>query len=103
MRIEDVEALKTVLDLQIGAVSEMRNCQYTWGWNRTHFLKGELDRWQAEFRLFWKAKPNQTVTLPAGIASAVPLQPPPAERIPRLSHCYCMSGKRFKDCHGKLV
>ena len=74
VRIEDVHELKTVLDRQIGAVSEMGACEYTRSRAKlNHFLKGEQDAWQAEYRLFWKDQPNQNVTLPAGTASPVRL------------------------------
>lgn len=74
VRIEDVGALTETLDRQVGAVSEMRACEYTQSRAKlNHFRKGMQDAWQAEYRMFWKDQPQQSVTLLSGTATAVPL------------------------------
>lgn len=69
VRILDVEALKRVLDDALGAESQMRSCDYTAGRNRNPFLKSVEDKWQDEFRLYWKSvKEPKWVPLSAGLA-----------------------------------
>ena len=74
--IADVEALRAVLDGQIGCASEQGNVQYTAEpGNRNHFLKGTDDSWQQEYRLVWRGEGIGTdlrwVTLPSGLARPV--------------------------------
>lgn len=53
VKILSIDQLKSSLDEQLGVKSEAEFCRYTTGHERNHFLKSELDSWQAEFRLFW--------------------------------------------------
>lgn len=53
MKILDIDKIKEVLDFSVGSVSVGRDCQYTNGYNRNHFLKSTDDEWQDEYRLFW--------------------------------------------------
>lgn len=71
--IEDVSALKNLLDTQIGVISESGDCAYTWGHRKNHFLKSCEDRWMAEHRFFWRGCVGANVHLPSGVATRVPL------------------------------
>lgn len=51
--IQDVYGLMEQISGQIGVQGEARDCRYTNGIQRNHFLKGINDKWQDEFRLFW--------------------------------------------------
>lgn len=73
VEVQDVFALKELLDAQIGSESEMGDCEYTWGPERSHFLKSADDRWQTEYRLFWKDQPGRKVVLPPSVAKPVRL------------------------------
>lgn len=73
VRIHNIYDLKKILDDQVGFESEMRACEYTQGHHRNHFLKSDKDMWQDEFRLFWKGKKSQMVTLPAGVGVEISL------------------------------
>lgn len=71
VKILDIEALKQAIDSQIGVVSEAKSCQYTNGHQRNHFLKSELDYWQAEYRMFWPVNTAVQVDIPPGTAELI--------------------------------
>ncbi|MGS5088590.1 hypothetical protein ACVC7V_19085 [Hydrogenophaga sp. A37] len=72
VRIDNIEALKTTIDKQLGAQGISSDCNYTIDHNRSHFLKHIDDAWQDEFRIFWPTlKEERTVEIPPGSASAV--------------------------------
>lgn len=71
VKIIDIQVLKCAIDEQLGVSSESDYCQYTSGHERNHFLKSELDSWQAEFRLFWPIAKKVEVVLPPGIAELI--------------------------------
>ena len=71
VEILDIDFLKRHLDKQIGITSLMKECEYTDGHNRNHFLKSSLDAWQDEFRLFWPGADSVRVSIPSGIAKEV--------------------------------
>ncbi len=73
VRIDDVVALKSALDSQLGVESWVGDCKYTSDHQRNHFLKSTEDSWQQEYRLFWPVieKPERWVKIPAGLASKV--------------------------------
>jgi hypothetical protein len=66
--IDDLASLKLVLDAQIGVTSTARKCDYTNNHERNHFLKHDADAWMDEYRLFWPALKDASVTLPKGMA-----------------------------------
>jgi len=49
----------------------MRDCEYTDSHQRNHFLKSAKDKWQDEFRVFWKGNKMRMVKIPAGTAELV--------------------------------
>lgn len=63
VKILDMDLLKAHLDQQIGVKSEAGPCSYTDGHQRNHFLKSDLDIWQAEYRLFWPADKKVEVSV----------------------------------------
>lgn len=71
VKILDIFSLKESLDAQLGVISEARDCEYTLGHERNHFLKSELDSWQEEFRLFWPLTAKVEVTVPKGTAELI--------------------------------
>lgn len=73
VKITDIDKLKQSLDRQIGLVGLAGACKYTDDHRRNHFLKSGRDRWQDEYRLFWKIKNSVEVDIPAGIAELVDL------------------------------
>lgn len=70
-KILDIEHLRKVIDKQLGKKGKMKNCQYTDSHQRNHYLKSHEDKWQNEYRLFWKGTENKLVTLPPGIAEFI--------------------------------
>jgi hypothetical protein len=71
VKILDIYLLKSHLDEQLGVNSEAGYCNYTSSHQRNHFLKSELDAWQAEFRLFWPITEKVEVSIPPGIAELI--------------------------------
>lgn len=72
VKILDVNKLKKVLDKRLGCKSSGGFCEYTSGHERNHFLKSDLDKWQAEYRLFWKCGSElRKVILPSGLSELV--------------------------------
>lgn len=71
VRIIDMGGLKQHLDMSLGAESIAKYCEYTSGHQRNHFLKSDLDSWQAEFRMFWTITKKVEVQLPPGMAELV--------------------------------
>jgi hypothetical protein len=68
VRILDFQNLKTTIDSQLGVEGMALSCKYTKGHNRNHFLKSTMDKWQKEFRIFWRYRTPVWVELPPGIA-----------------------------------
>lgn len=68
VRIVSINALKECIDAQLGVVGEARYCDYTSDHQRNHFLKSDLDSWQAEYRLFWPLAKKVEVNIPKGTA-----------------------------------
>lgn len=71
VKILNIWELKEVLDAQIGVVGVAGPCEYTSSYERSHFLKSELDKWQDEYRIFWKLDSKISVRLPRGMAKRV--------------------------------
>jgi hypothetical protein len=71
VKILDIQFLRSVIDEQLGVASKADFCEYTTGHERNHFLKSDLDSWQAEFRLFWPITHKVEVNIPSGIAELV--------------------------------
>ncbi|WP_223506805.1 hypothetical protein [Pseudomonas sp. GL-RE-29] len=71
VKIVDMDLLKRHLDNQIGVVSKAGPCYYTADHQRNHFLKSNLDEWQAEYRLFWPADKKVEVSVPPGAAELI--------------------------------
>lgn len=71
VKILDMEQLKSHLDQQLGVKSDAKLCEYTTSHERNHFLKSELDSWQAEFRLFWPITKKVEVNVVKGTAELV--------------------------------
>ncbi|RON65885.1 hypothetical protein BK669_04305 [Pseudomonas fluorescens] len=71
IKVADIDALKSLIDKQLGVVSKAGWCEYTSGHQRDHFLKSDLDSWQVEYRIFWPINEKVTVKLPAGIGEVV--------------------------------
>lgn len=71
VKILNIDLLKSSLDEQLGVKSEAELCRYTRGHERNHFLKSELDSWQAEFRLFWPITKKVEVSVASGTAELV--------------------------------
>ncbi len=108
VRVDDVLALKGIIDSQLRSVGEAKLCNYVKDHTRDHFIKSDKDAWQDEFRLFWsEIKGESSVVLPPGIATEVVLDHREVEENipaqPRNALCGCRSGMRYKLCHGKLT
>jgi hypothetical protein len=71
VKIIDIKRLKEDLDEQLGVESKAGPCRYTSGHQRNHFLKSNLDEWQAEYRLFWPVKSRAEVSIPQGTAELI--------------------------------
>ena len=71
VRIPDVGKLKSIFDRQLGTVGTGRPCAYTRSVDRNHFLKGEDDSWQDEFRVLWNIPGPKYVIVPQGMAERV--------------------------------
>jgi len=71
VKILDINRLKTSLDNEIGSKGVMKNCTYTKGFQRDHFLKSTDDSWQKEFRLFWQKNESIWVNIPQNIGELV--------------------------------
>jgi hypothetical protein len=72
VRVDNLEALKSSIDMQLGVAGISGDCKYTIDHNRNHFLKYVDDAWQDEFRIFWPlVKKGVEVILPPNCASAV--------------------------------
>ena len=74
VKIQDIESLKHGVDSQLGLSGTSRDCEYTDGPNRNHFLKSSADSWQQEHRIFWPCNSPRSVVLPSGIAELVTLE-----------------------------
>ncbi|HFL2185762.1 TPA: hypothetical protein ACG3DQ_000740 [Pseudomonas putida] len=68
VRIISINSLKNCIDAQLGVVGQAKYCSYTSDHQRNHFLKSELDSWQAEYRLFWPLANKVEVDIPKGTA-----------------------------------
>jgi len=68
VKIVSLNALKDCIDRQLGVVSVAKYCSYTSDHQRNHFLKSNLDSWQAEYRLFWALAKRVEVDIPKGTA-----------------------------------
>jgi hypothetical protein len=86
VRVPDVEALKSVLDQQLGASGLIGSCEYTPDHQADTFLKHIEDCWQDEFRIFWPRTRGTTwgllpseqsvmVNLPGNAGERVDIQP----------------------------
>lgn len=73
VEIKDMDTLKDIISEQLSCDVIADYCKYTKSHERNHFLKSVNDKWQQEYRLFWKLLENKNVTLPPGIARVVPL------------------------------
>ncbi|EGR2205853.1 hypothetical protein RCC09_004615 [Vibrio parahaemolyticus] len=71
VKILDMHQLKMALDSEVGSKGIMKNCSYTKGFQRDHFLKSTEDSWQNEFRLFWKSDKSVRVAIPPNIGELV--------------------------------
>ena len=71
VKIVNVNLLKTHLDEIIGVTSKAGPCAYTKDHQRHHFLKSDLDEWQAEYRLFWPVENKVEVSVPPGTAELI--------------------------------
>ena len=71
VRVKNIKSLKTIIDQQLGVVSNASTFRYTKDHQRNHFLKSSEDSWQREYRLFWDLKEPQLVALPPGVAEEV--------------------------------
>ncbi|RON43500.1 hypothetical protein BK666_20725 [Pseudomonas frederiksbergensis] len=71
VKILSMGRLKAHLDEQLGVESLAKFCKYTSTHERNHFLKSDLDEWQAEFRLFWPILKKVEVLIPAGTAELI--------------------------------
>ncbi|HBC3955648.1 TPA: hypothetical protein KD883_004656 [Vibrio parahaemolyticus] len=71
VKILDMHQLKVALDSEVGSKGIMKNCSYTKGFKRDHFLKSTEDSWQKEFRLFWKSDKSVWVAIPPNIGELV--------------------------------
>jgi hypothetical protein len=76
VRILDVARLRDALDRQLECRSQIGPCEYTRSRHqRHHFLKGEEDAWQREFRLFWKTDGPREVRISPRIAELYEIYP----------------------------
>jgi len=71
VKIIDMDGLRRHLDETLGVQSIAGYCEYTESHERNHFLKSELDSWQAEYRLFWPIKERVEVQLLPGVAELI--------------------------------
>lgn len=71
VKILDIEALKRHIDSQLECEGVMKDCEYTEDHQRNHFLKSQEDKWQDEFRIFWRIQKNVCVDIPIGSADLV--------------------------------
>jgi hypothetical protein len=72
--ILDFDNLKCSLDKQLNTIGVADNCGYTADHQRNHFLKGVLDSWQQEYRIFWKIQEPRSVHILPGTAVRVVLE-----------------------------
>jgi len=99
VKILDMEKLRNCLDKQLDTISKMQECHYVSDHIRDHFTKSNADSWQKEYRIFWPTLKQKALIIPKGSAQFVSeIDRTP---IPRLIECPCLSGKRYKQCHGK--
>ena len=75
VRIDNIAKMKEVIDEQVGSESVAGDCKYTWGYQRDHFTKSALDRWQEEYRLVWEVQKARTIVLPRGLSTRIPVWP----------------------------
>lgn len=73
VKINDVNKLKLIIDEQLGVAGIARTCTYTESHIRNHFTKSLLDKWQNEYRIFWKVDSKKEIMLPKGIAKRINL------------------------------
>lgn len=71
VKIIDIDRLQRVISDQLGVSAIVGFCEYTSSHERNHFLKSELDEWQAEYRMFWPLKEKVEVNLPVGVGQLV--------------------------------
>ena len=99
VKIPQWRALKAALYAQIGQLSQAGACTYVaHNQQRSPFIKGNVDAWQKEFRLYWPdIRAEAHVNLPPGLAEEAACFVPRS----RLTRCPCGSGIRYKHCHGR--
>lgn len=112
VKIMDMQKLKRSFDEQMGIESTMGSCNYVHNHIRDHFTKLVADQWQDEFRIFWPTWKIKKYLFPEAerimLAKPKPLIVPKElvkfvgtiPRLQRLKLCPCLSGKRYKHCHG---
>ncbi|MDR9768106.1 hypothetical protein RJP56_18760 [Shewanella baltica] len=71
VRILNIDTTRKAIDKQIGCKGIMKSCEYTVSHQRNHFLKSIEDKWQDEFRIFWKSRKTKWVKAPQGTAELV--------------------------------
>ena len=73
IEISNIDALLDEFDRQIGIESKRGKVIYTNGLERDHFLKGEEDAWQNEFRAIWTVPDaaKLEIFVPAGFCKRV--------------------------------
>lgn len=73
LRVVDRRRLKGLLDGAVGSESTCGRVAYTSGEGRGHFLKGEEDQWQDEFRFVWPgdAATPKWIEIPGGLMEQV--------------------------------
>lgn len=73
VQLNDVYALLEQINGQLGVKGIAQSCAYTKTFKRNHFLKGNNDSWQDEFRLFWNVLESRNVIIWPGTAIEVKL------------------------------
>jgi len=69
VKIIDINKLKSIIDDQIGIISDSGICLYTSTDERNHFKKHIEDSWQREYRFIWTGlSETKYVEIPQGIA-----------------------------------
>ena len=62
VKILNIEKTKKKLDKRLGQMGIMKDCAYTDGHQRNHFLKSTKDAWQDEFRIFWNVHKSENIS-----------------------------------------
>jgi hypothetical protein len=67
VEVTNPAALKIALDQQVGRSSTQNKCDYTFSFDRNHFLKSAEDAWQCEYRFIWSGiAKGRSVEIPPG-------------------------------------